>query len=51
MSAEAYVTGLGIVSPIGIGKQAFLESLRAGRCGLDRLRGLDAGEFRIGRGG
>ena len=51
MSGEAYITGLGIVSPIGVGKEAFLASLRAGRCGLGRLRGLDAAEFRIGRGG
>lgn len=51
MSREVYITGLGIVSPIGVGKGAFLAGLRAGRCGLGRLRGLDASEFRIGRGG
>ena len=51
MSEEAYITGLGIVSPIGVGKEAFLVSLRAGRCGLGPLRALDATEFRIGRGG
>jgi 3-oxoacyl-[acyl-carrier-protein] synthase II len=28
------VTGLGMVSPIGIGKSAFIESLRAGRSGI-----------------
>ncbi len=28
------VTGLGIVSPIGIGKSAFIENLRAGRSGI-----------------
>ena len=51
MSGEAYITGLGIVSPIGVGKEAFLASLRAGRCGLGRLRRLDAAGFRIGHGG
>ncbi|OGO53185.1 MAG: hypothetical protein A2148_09470 [Chloroflexi bacterium RBG_16_68_14] len=51
MSREVYITGLGVVSPIGVGKEAFLEGLRAGRCGLGPLRGLDASEFRIGRGG
>ena len=51
MSGEAYITGLGIVSPIGVGREAFLAGLRAGRCGLGRLRGLDAADFRIGRGG
>jgi 3-oxoacyl-(acyl-carrier-protein) synthase len=51
VTGEAYITGLGIVSPIGIGKEAFLEGLRAGRCGLGPLRGLDPSEFRIGCGG
>lgn len=51
MNGEAYITGLGIVSPIGVGKESFLEGLRAGRCGLARLRQLDPAEFRIGRGG
>jgi len=51
MTGEAYITGLGIVSPIGIGKQAFLEGLRAGRSGLAPLRGLERSEFRIGAGG
>ena len=51
MTGEAYITGLGIVSPIGTGKEAFLEGLRAGRPGLAPLRGLDRSEFRIGAGG
>lgn len=49
--SEAFVTGLGIVSPIGVGKEAFLEGLREGRCGLGELHALDASRFRIGRGG
>ncbi|MGB2695895.1 MAG: beta-ketoacyl synthase N-terminal-like domain-containing protein, partial [Dehalococcoidia bacterium] len=48
---EVYVTGLGIVSPTGIGKQAFLEGLLAGRRHLGRLQGLDVEGFRIGMGG
>ena len=49
--SDAHITGLGIVSPIGIGQGAFLEALREGRCGLGPLRGLDPTGFRIGRGG
>ena len=49
--SEANITGLGIVSPIGVGKAAFLEGLLSGRCGLDRLTVLDADELRVGRGG
>ena len=51
MTGEAYITGVGIVSPIGVGREAFLAGLRAGRCGLAELRGLDASQFRVGRGG
>ena len=51
MSREALITGVGIVSPIGVGREMFLAGLREGRCGLDRLRGLDASRFRVGRGG
>lgn len=51
MSQEALITGIGIVSPIGVGRAAFLAGLREGRCGLERLRGLDASRFRVGRGG
>jgi 3-oxoacyl-[acyl-carrier-protein] synthase II len=50
MSRDVYITGLGIVSPIGVGKTAFLDGLRSGRCALGRLSGLDPAEFRIGRG-
>ncbi|MBW3540200.1 MAG: beta-ketoacyl-[acyl-carrier-protein] synthase family protein [Planctomycetes bacterium] len=32
------VTGVGVVSPIGIGKDAFWESLLKGRCGIGFLR-------------
>ena len=51
MSGQAFITGLGIVSPIGVGREAFLEGLRAGRSALAPLRGLDRSEFRIGSGG
>ncbi len=50
MSGQAYLTGLGIVSPIGVGRRAFLAGLRAGRSALGPIRGLDAGGFRIGLG-
>jgi 3-oxoacyl-[acyl-carrier-protein] synthase II len=49
--SRAEITGVGIVSPIGVGKAAFLEGLLAGRCGLGRLTVLNADELRVGRGG
>jgi len=38
---EAVITGLGVVSPIGIGKREFWESLRAGRSGVGPIRLFD----------
>ena len=35
------ITGLGVVSPNGIGREAFASSLRAGRSGLKRPQGID----------
>ncbi|NLE28614.1 MAG: beta-ketoacyl-[acyl-carrier-protein] synthase family protein [Phycisphaerae bacterium] len=40
------VTGLGPVSPIGIGKEAFLESLRSGKIGIDRITVFAPDSFR-----
>ncbi len=51
MTGRAYVTGVGIVSPIGIGKQAFEEALRRGQSALGPLRQMDASGFRVGAGG
>jgi 3-oxoacyl-[acyl-carrier-protein] synthase II len=35
---EVVVTGVGIVSPIGIGREAFWEALLAGHCGIGPVR-------------
>lgn len=35
------ITGLGVVSPIGIGKDAFWSSMIAGRSGISRIESLD----------
>jgi 3-oxoacyl-[acyl-carrier-protein] synthase II len=42
--SEVVITGVGVVSPIGIGKRAYWDSMLAGRSGvgpLDRLAGTD----------
>jgi len=36
-SARIAITGIGVVSPIGIGRDAFWQSLTAGRSGIDTL--------------
>ncbi len=39
------VTGLGVVSPIGIGKDAFWQSLVAGKCGIDIIKHFDISTY------
>jgi len=51
VSETVYITGVGIVSPIGTGKEAFLIGLLEGRCGLGPIEGVETGDLRIGRGG
>jgi len=35
------ITGIGVVSPIGIGKEEFLSSLKSGRSGIDEIKEFD----------
>ena len=39
------ITGLGVVSPVGIGKEQFWESLVQGRSGIDRITAFDPSGF------
>jgi 3-oxoacyl-[acyl-carrier-protein] synthase II len=41
------ITGVGIVSPVGIGKAPFLEALLAGRSGVCRIERFDTAEFPV----
>jgi len=45
MSRRVVVTGLGLVTPIGIGPEAVWEALVAGRCGVRRITQFDPAEF------
>jgi len=44
-SRRVVVTGMGCVSSIGTGIEAFTEALRQGRNGISPIRGFDAGGF------
>src|SRR5687768_2536249 len=41
------ITGFGCVTPIGIGRDAFWDSLAAGRSGVRRIVSFDASEFNV----
>jgi len=42
MSSEYVITGIGMVSPIGIGISAFWDALFTGRTGIKEIQGFDA---------
>lgn len=39
------ITGLGVISAIGAGKDAFWQSLKAGRCGISRVHKFDPSPY------
>src|SRR5258706_16359449 len=39
------VTGLGIISPIGIGAKTFWDNLVGGKCGIRRIEAFDPSAF------
>ena len=44
-AARVVITGVGVVSPIGVGHESFWESLAAGRGGIDDLVSLPVGSL------
>lgn len=51
MSQRVVITGLGVLSSLGIGHEAFWEGLLAGRSGIFEIPYFDLSEFEIHRGG
>ncbi len=47
MGNRVVVTGLGVVSPIGIGKNAFLESLKSGKSGISKITLFDPSDLSV----
>lgn len=45
MTRPVVITGLGVVSPIGIGADAFWDALRSGRSGVSRVTAFEASRF------
>src|SRR6185369_14180898 len=45
MKTRVVITGMGVVSPIGIGIEAFWDSLKNGRSGVGRLTFFDVTDY------
>src|SRR6476620_3339267 len=46
MERRVVITGIGVISPIGIGSKTFWENLLAGQCGIRKVQNYDAAGFR-----
>jgi 3-oxoacyl-[acyl-carrier-protein] synthase II len=50
MERRIVVTGLGVVTPIGTGREQFWTNLLAGRCGITRVESFETGGYSVHRG-
>ncbi len=47
MNRQVGITGIGAISPNGIGRECFWAATRAGRSGVKRISRFDAGQFQV----
>ena len=47
MRKRVAVTGLGIISPVGIGKETVWKNLLAGKSGIKRITAFDTTDFAV----
>ena len=45
MQSRVVITGIGMVSPVGLDRVSTWENLQAGRSGIDRIQSFDAEGF------
>ncbi|MEE9166021.1 MAG: beta-ketoacyl-ACP synthase II [Candidatus Neomarinimicrobiota bacterium] len=51
MKQRVVVTGMGVVSPVGVGKDEFWDSLISGRSGIDHVTKIDVSDMSVKIGG
>jgi len=47
MNNRVVVTGMGVISPIGTGKDVFWENIKAGKCGISHIESFDTSNFKV----
>jgi 3-oxoacyl-[acyl-carrier-protein] synthase II len=50
MDRRIVITGIGTVTPLGVGCEPFWHNLLAGRCGVDQVRAFDTKAYKVHRG-
>lgn len=45
MNNRVVITGMGVVSSLGIGKDAFWQSIKAGKCGISNIERIDVSDL------
>ncbi len=50
MKKRIVITGMGVVSPVGCGKDVFWDAITSGKSGIDEVKGFDTSAFRVHRG-
>lgn len=47
MNNRVVVTGLGLISPIGQGKEAFWDNIKKGTCGISKIESFDTSDIKV----
>lgn len=47
MYKRVVITGLGAVTPIGIGKESFWQGVKEGKCGISTIEAFDVSDFKM----
>jgi 3-oxoacyl-[acyl-carrier-protein] synthase II len=51
MHSRVVITGIGVVTSVGTGREQFWESMLAGRCGVSAVESFDTSHYGVHRGG
>ena len=50
MAKRIVITGMGVISPVGCGKDVFWDAITSGKSGVDEVKGFDTSQFKVHRG-